>query len=67
VLIVYSTTDCGYCSRLKSQLDPHAAEYVASVNNGNQVVPTVRFPNGTVLTNPTVAELKACLATPAPG
>ena len=52
---MYSTTWCGYCQRLKSQLDragigyteinieedPKSAAYVESVNGGNQVVPTV--------------------------
>ncbi|MGK4582885.1 mycoredoxin [Kitasatospora sp. HPMI-4] len=52
---MYSTTWCGYCNRLKSQLDregigyteinieedPASASFVESVNNGNQTVPTV--------------------------
>jgi mycoredoxin len=77
VLTMYSTTWCGYCHRLKSQLeregigytvidierDPSAAAYVESVNGGNQTVPTVRFADGTALTNPTIIELKARLAT----
>lgn len=54
-LTIYSTTWCGPCKRLKSQLaregisfdvidierDPEAAAFVMSVNNGNQTVPTV--------------------------
>lgn len=65
-LTMYSTVWCGYCRRLKLQLDqagiafaevdierdPAAAEYVASVNGGNQTVPTVTFADGTALTNP---------------
>lgn len=58
---MYSTTWCGYCNRLKSQLnregigysevnieeDPASASFVESVNNGNQTVPTVVVvPNG---------------------
>jgi mycoredoxin len=53
---MYSTTWCGYCHRLKSQLnregiayeeinieqDPESALFVEKVNGGNQVVPTVR-------------------------
>lgn len=52
---MYSTTWCGYCRRLKGQLDregigytevnieqdPKSAAFVESVNNGNQTVPTV--------------------------
>jgi mycoredoxin len=72
---MYSTTWCGYCYRLRSQLDreniayvvvdiekdPQAAAYVESVNGGNQTVPTVRFPDGSALTNPSVHEVRARL------
>jgi mycoredoxin len=75
-LTMYSTTWCGYCRRLKSQLDregieyrevdierdPGAAEFVMRVNGGNQTVPTVHFPDGTALTNPTLAQVKDQLA-----
>ncbi|GAA4098716.1 glutaredoxin domain-containing protein [Nonomuraea sp. NPDC050663] len=77
-LTVYSTTWCGPCKRLKSQLsregiayreidieaNPGAAEFVMSVNNGNQTVPTVviETPKGKVVrTNPSVLEVKALL------
>ncbi|WP_084957524.1 glutaredoxin domain-containing protein [Thermoactinospora rubra] len=77
-LTVYSTTWCGPCKRLKSQLtregiayreidierSPGAAEFVMSVNNGNQTVPTVviETPKGKVVrTNPSVLEVKALL------
>jgi mycoredoxin len=33
-----------------------------SVNGGNQTVPTVLFPDGTVLTNPSAAQVMAQLA-----
>jgi len=33
-----------------------------SVNGGNQTVPTVVFPDRTVLTNPSAAQVKAQLA-----
>jgi mycoredoxin len=69
---MYSTTWCGYCRRLKSamdregiayrevniELDPQAAEFVMSVNGGNQTVPTVLFPDGSALTNPSLAQVK---------
>jgi mycoredoxin len=65
-LTMYTTTWCAYCRRLKSQLaaegieiaevnieeDPDAADYVMSVNGGFQTVPTVLFPDGSALTNP---------------
>jgi mycoredoxin len=73
---MYTTTWCGFCRRLKMQLqhegisfdeidierDEGAAEFVMSVNNGNQTVPTLVFSDGTALTNPSVAEVKARLA-----
>jgi len=73
---MYSTPWCGYCRRLKSQMeregiayaevdieqDLHAADYVMSVNGGNQTVPTVVFPDGSALTNPTLAQVKQRLA-----
>ena len=73
---MYSTPWCGYCHRLKSQLDregiafevvdieqqPDAAEIVEKVNNGNQTVPTLLFPDGTAATNPSLAEVKAKLS-----
>lgn len=70
---MYSTPWCGYCRRLKSQLDregiafvevdieqdPEAAALVMKVNNGNQTVPTVVFADGSALTNPSLAQVKA--------
>jgi mycoredoxin len=38
--------------------DPAAAEYVMSVNGGFQTVPTVVFPDGSALTNPSAAQVK---------
>ena len=75
-ITMFSTTWCGYCRRLKGQLDragigytevnieevPKAADYVMQVNGGNQTVPTVVFPDGTAATNPSLAEVKARLA-----
>ena len=75
-LTVYSTQWCGYCHRLMRQLDredvgytvvdieddPAAADFVMSVNGGNQTVPTVVFPDGSALTNPSLAQVKERLA-----
>ncbi len=75
-MTIYSTQWCGYCHRLMSQLDragvgyevvdiehdATAADYVMSVNGGNQTVPTVVFEDGTALTNPSLAQVKARLA-----
>jgi mycoredoxin len=73
---MYTTPWCGYCHRLKSQLDregiaydvvdieqdPAAADLVMSVNDGNQTVPTLVYPDGTAQTNPSVAQVKSKLA-----
>ncbi|RNL61025.1 mycoredoxin [Nocardioides marmoriginsengisoli] len=73
---MYSTPWCGYCHRLKGQLDregiafdvvdieqdPAAADLVMAVNGGNQTVPTVVYPDGSAQTNPSLAQVKAKLA-----
>jgi mycoredoxin len=73
---MYSTTWCGYCSRLKAQMtragiewvevdierDPEAAAFVEQVNGGNQTVPTLLFPDGSAATNPSIKEVEARLA-----
>ncbi|MEO6205555.1 MAG: mycoredoxin [Mycobacteriales bacterium] len=75
-MTIYSTQWCGYCHRLMKQLDregvtydvvdiendPQAADYVMSVNGGNQTVPTVVFADGTALSNPSLSDVKAQLA-----
>ncbi|PVU82284.1 glutaredoxin-like protein [Cellulomonas sp. WB94] len=75
-ITMYSTTWCGYCRRLKSQLDsvgigyteinieelPDAAAFVEQVNGGNQTVPTIVFPDGSAATNPSLADVRARLA-----
>ena len=76
---MYCTQWCAFCRRLKSQLardgigvvevdieqDPEAARYVMSINGGNMTVPTVVFPDGSVMTNPSAAEVKDRLSKPA--
>ncbi len=56
-LTMFSTPWCGYCKRLKVQMeregiafvevnideDPESAEFVVAVNHGNATVPTVYF------------------------
>ncbi|WP_275426281.1 mycoredoxin [Nocardioides daejeonensis] len=75
-LTMYSTPWCGYCHRLKGQLDregityevvdieqvPEAAAIVEQVNGGNQTVPTLVYADGTAQTNPSLADVKAKLA-----
>jgi mycoredoxin len=75
-LIMYTTQWCGFCRNLKRQLardgiemtevdierDPEAAKFVESVNGGNQTVPTVVFPDGTTMVNPSAAQVRERLA-----
>ncbi len=73
---MFSTTWCSYCRRLKTLLDrqgvgytevnieqdPACATFVEEANGGNQTVPTVLFPDGSVATNPSLDDVLAKLA-----
>jgi mycoredoxin len=75
-VIMYTTPWCGYCNRLKTVLkasgisydevdieqDTTAAQFVGSVNGGNHTVPTLKFADGSTLTNPAANEIEAKLA-----
>jgi mycoredoxin len=72
-LTVYMTTWCGYCHRLRRELDragiaytavdveqvPDGAALVEQVNGGDRLVPTVVLADGTALPNPSLRELTA--------
>ncbi len=73
---MYSTPWCGYCFRLKGQLErdgisfaeidieesPEAAHLVEQINDGNQTVPTLVFTDGTAMTNPSLIQVRSKLA-----
>ena len=73
---MYTTTWCGYCVRLKKLMQregiefaevdiethPQAADVVMEANGGNRTVPTLVFPDGSALTNPSIDAVKAQLA-----
>jgi mycoredoxin len=73
---MYSTPWCGYCHRLKGQMDregitydivdieqhPDAARIVEQVNDGNQTVPTLVYADGSAQTNPSLIQVKEKLA-----
>jgi mycoredoxin len=75
-ITMFSTWWCGACKRLKALMqadgipfevvdienDPEAERFVIEVNRGNATVPTVLFPDGTTLTNPSLAQVKARVA-----
>ena len=68
---MYVTTWCGDCRMAKRWFDAHgiayesinieendrAAEYVTRVNRGYRSVPTIVFPDGTILVEPSPREL----------
>jgi len=70
---VYATTWCGDCRFAKRWLDAHsipyeyinieedenAAKFVGKINNGALSTPTLVFPDGTVLVEPSARELAA--------
>jgi mycoredoxin len=71
-ITLFSTPWCGYCRGLKAALNREgirytevdierhqgAADYVMSINSGNQTVPTVVFPDGTAVANPSLTEVR---------
>lgn len=70
---MYGTPWCGDCFRARRYFDTHdvayeyinivtnrdAARVVEEINGGNRSVPTILFPDGTVLVEPSNAELEA--------
>ncbi|MBC8496092.1 MAG: FAD-dependent oxidoreductase [Chloroflexi bacterium] len=74
-IIVYSTVWCPDCKRAKKffgeqripyqnvdiEKDPEAMAFVEQINNGMRVVPTIIFPDGSILTEPSNAELASKL------
>lgn len=68
---MYATTWCGDCRRAKRWFEAHsipyeyinieedekAAEFVARVNKGMHSVPTIIFPDGSILVEPNSREL----------
>ena len=76
-ITMYSTTWCGYCRRLKTQLDSagigytevnieeHARRGVARRVRSTAATrrcPTVVFPDGSAATNPSLAQVRARLS-----
>ena len=78
---MYATTWCGDCRMAKRwfdahgipydyidiERDEHAAAEVLRINRGMRSVPTIVFPDGSVLVEPSTRELAAtCLQEPEP-
>lgn len=72
-IVIYTTEYCSDCIRAKKFFEmnniPHlkvglegntdATEFVIEVNNGCRSVPTIVFPDGSILVEPNWEELKA--------
>ena len=70
-IIMYSTDWCPDCRRSKRFLDEHGIDYeyvniekvpdaeqiVRELNNGNRSVPTIVFPDGSILVEPSNTQL----------
>lgn len=70
-IIVYATSWCPDCRRAKKFLDDHGITYeyvdidknreasatVKQLNNGNRSVPTILFPDGSILVEPGNSQL----------
>ena len=72
-IVMYTTEYCSDCRRAKNFFEvnniPHlrvrlegnaeATDFVTKVNNGNRSVPTIIFPDGSILVEPDWEELRA--------
>ena len=68
---VYGTTSCGDCTRAKQFMDENGVsynwtdvdeetqyqDYIKGLNNGQMRVPTIIFPDGSILVEPSNKEL----------
>jgi mycoredoxin len=75
-ITIYGTPWCGDCRRALRVLDQHQASYhyvdiehddaarshVERINRGNRSVPTILFPDGSILVEPSSATLAEKLA-----
>lgn len=69
---IYAADWCPFCQRLIKALnrteapftlvdveaDEAASEWVKSVNNGDRIVPTVKYSDGTTATNPPASDVR---------
>ena len=75
-IVMYTTEICTDCARAKSffesngieftkigiEGDAEATEFVLRINKGNRSVPTIVFPDGTVLVEPSWEDLRQKLS-----
>lgn len=74
-IVVYAAPWCGDCRRAQRVLDRHGARYryididqdpaaaleVVRINHGLRTIPTILFPDGSILVEPSEPELAAKL------
>ena len=72
IIVAYMTPFCPDCLRARQYFkqngiefldininkDPKASEFIAQINNGCRSVPTIVFPDGDVLVEPSITELE---------
>jgi mycoredoxin len=72
-ILIYATNWCGDCRRARRffesrqipfkwidiDRDREAEQFVRETNNGNRSVPTIIFPDGTIMVEPSSSELAA--------
>jgi mycoredoxin len=58
---VFAAENISY-TEIDIEKEPNAVEIVRNLNNGNQSVPTIVFPDGSILVEPSAAVLKAKIA-----
>lgn len=77
-IVIYTTEYCSDCLRAKRFFEANeiqhlrvgleeneeATEFVIQINNGYRSVPTIVFPDGSILVEPSWEELKAKLRNP---
>jgi mycoredoxin len=77
-IVVYGTTWCGDCSRVRTFFDKNhiqyvwvnidnneaAEEFVYATNHGMRSVPTILFPDGSIIVEPSDNKLKQLLGSP---
>ena len=75
-IVIYTTEYCSDCSRAKAFFNAHnipflpvglegnseATDFVMKINDGYQSVPTIIFPDGSILVEPDWEELRAKLS-----
>lgn len=76
-IVMYTTEYCSDCNRAKAFFEANkvqylrvnlegnleATDFVMNINNGYRTVPTIVFPDGAVLVEPSWEELKEKLST----